>query len=120
MNANLETLHDYLRKATIGLHSMKDEHFGIVLVEYMSAGCIAVAHNSGGPKEILSPAENGQPVGLLADTAASYAEAFKEIFSMDDSQKLKYQITARNEAINRFSAERFAEKFIDAMKPVMD
>lgn len=44
-------VHDQLSLAEIGLHTMKDEHFGITLVEFMSAGVIVLAANSGGPKD---------------------------------------------------------------------
>jgi alpha-1,2-mannosyltransferase len=38
---------------------MKDEHFGINLIEFMAAGLIVVAHNSGGPKlDIIKDVEN--------------------------------------------------------------
>jgi alpha-1,2-mannosyltransferase len=70
MNASYGELEQYLQKSWIGLHTMKNEHFGIGIVEYMvcifyvytltitliifnsikSAGLIAIAHNSGGPK----------------------------------------------------------------------
>jgi len=33
---------------------MKGEHFGITIVEAMSAGCVPVVHDSGGPKEIVN------------------------------------------------------------------
>ena len=45
---------------------MIDEHFGIAVVESMAAGCIMIAHNSGGPKlDIVKDGENG----FLADNA---------------------------------------------------
>jgi len=37
----------------------KVEHFGITLVESMSAGCVAVAYNAGGHKEIIDHNKNG-------------------------------------------------------------
>lgn len=37
----------------------KVEHFGITLVEAMSAGCVPVAYNAGGPKEIIDNGKNG-------------------------------------------------------------
>ncbi len=35
------------------VHLAVDEHFGIAITEALSAGCVPLAHNSGGPKEIL-------------------------------------------------------------------
>ena len=40
----------YFSTAKVGLHTMKEEHFGIVIVELMSAGLVTIAHASGGPK----------------------------------------------------------------------
>lgn len=37
----------------------KTEHFGISLVEAMSAGCVPVVYNAGGPKEIIDNGKNG-------------------------------------------------------------
>lgn len=37
----------------------KAEHFGITLVEAMSAGCVPIVYNAGGPKEIITNGENG-------------------------------------------------------------
>ena len=36
-------------KAKVGLHTMEEEHFGIAVVEMMSAGLVTIAHASGGP-----------------------------------------------------------------------
>jgi alpha-1,2-mannosyltransferase len=49
-----ETYHKFLGKAKAYLHLMRGEHFGISVVEAMSAGCVPVVHDSGGPKEIVS------------------------------------------------------------------
>jgi len=48
------TYDKYLGEAKVYLHTMKDEHFGITIVEAMSAGCVPIVHDSGGPKEIVS------------------------------------------------------------------
>jgi alpha-1,2-mannosyltransferase len=51
---------------------MWNEHFGIGIVEFMAAGVIPVAHNSGGPKsDIIIP----ERTGFLASTAEEYADA---------------------------------------------
>lgn len=38
------------KAASIALHTMKFEHFGISIVEMMAAGVITISHNSAGPK----------------------------------------------------------------------
>lgn len=53
--------------AKIGLHTMRDEHFGISVIEMMAAGLITVAHKSAGPlNDIIGPAHT--PVGILAES----------------------------------------------------
>jgi alpha-1,2-mannosyltransferase len=53
--------------AKIGLHTMRDEHFGISVIEMMAAGLITVAHKSAGPlNDIIGPAPT--PVGILAES----------------------------------------------------
>lgn len=49
VNVSLKKLRELYTKAKIYLHTMVGEHFGISLVEAMSAGCILVVHKSGGP-----------------------------------------------------------------------
>ncbi len=41
------------------LNPAKVEHFGITLVEAMSAGCVPLAYSAGGHKEIIDNGENG-------------------------------------------------------------
>jgi alpha-1,2-mannosyltransferase len=46
----------HLRSAAVGLHSMRDEHFGIGVVEMLDAGLATVAHDSAGPRmDIVVP-----------------------------------------------------------------
>jgi alpha-1,2-mannosyltransferase len=53
--------------AKIGLHTMRDEHFGISVIEMMAAGLITVAHKSAGPlNDIIGPSQI--PVGILAES----------------------------------------------------
>lgn len=52
--------------AKIGIHTMKDEHFGISVIEMMSAGLITIAHNSAGPKKDIIGSSQ-QQVGLLCE-----------------------------------------------------
>jgi glycosyltransferase involved in cell wall biosynthesis len=52
-NASKETYHGLLGEAKVYLHLTENEHFGIAVVEAMSAGCVPIVHDSGGPKEIV-------------------------------------------------------------------
>jgi hypothetical protein len=87
VNASYPLVLDWLSKASIGLSTMVDEHFGINVVEFMvsgaffslglgpvlivflsqAAGVIPVAHASGGPlKDIIVPF-NGENTGMYSN-----------------------------------------------------
>jgi glycosyltransferase involved in cell wall biosynthesis len=53
VNPDREVYHETLSRSRIYLHLMEGEHFGITIVEAMSAGCVPVVHASGGPREIV-------------------------------------------------------------------
>ncbi len=53
LNPPKSTYHELLGSAKVYLHLMEGEHFGITVVEAMSASCVPVVHDSGGPKEIV-------------------------------------------------------------------
>ncbi|PRP76904.1 asparagine-linked glycosylation protein 11-like [Planoprotostelium fungivorum] len=93
INATFDELKGWYSRSLIGIHTMRDEHFGIGVVELMvsrvatpnqahpisqAAGVIAVAHNSAGPKmDILIPYEEMQ-AGYLATTAEEYADKIRQ------------------------------------------
>lgn len=60
------------RKTKVAIHTMKEEHFGISIVEMMSAGIIVVAHASAGPKMDIIGARF-DVIGYLANDEASYS-----------------------------------------------
>jgi len=41
------------------LHPLKQEHFGMSIIEAMSAGVVPLAFNGGGPRETIAPSVNG-------------------------------------------------------------
>lgn len=106
VNATYEELCNRLATASVGIHTMWNEHFGISVVEMMAAGIIVCAHNSAGPKlDIVVPFES-QQTGYLADSPSSYAVELHKAFSMSDEMALKMRIAARASA-QRFSDETF-------------
>uniref|UniRef100_A0A8C6XJQ7 GDP-Man:Man(3)GlcNAc(2)-PP-Dol alpha-1,2-mannosyltransferase n=1 Tax=Naja naja TaxID=35670 RepID=A0A8C6XJQ7_NAJNA len=111
VNIPFEELKRHLADATIGLHTMWNEHFGIGIVECMAAGTIILAHNSGGPKlDIVVPYERNI-TGFLAEDEDGYADSMAHIFSLSPAKKLHIRQSAR-ESVKRFSDQEFDETFL--------
>ncbi|XP_075418993.1 GDP-Man:Man(3)GlcNAc(2)-PP-Dol alpha-1,2-mannosyltransferase [Tenrec ecaudatus] len=111
INIPFEELKRYLSEATIGLHTMWNEHFGIGVVECMAAGTVILAHNSGGPKlDIVVPHE-GDITGFLAESEDTYAEKMAQILSMPTEQRLQIRTRARA-SVHRFSDQEFEMAFL--------
>ena len=51
VNASIDEKIEILKRSKILLHSFQGEHFGVAIIEAMSAGLIPVTHNSGAAKE---------------------------------------------------------------------
>lgn len=56
----------WMRRASIGVNGMWNEHFGIGVVEYQAAGLISVVNNSGGPKLDIVVDVDGEPTGTYS------------------------------------------------------
>ena len=100
----------WLRHSKIGLHTMVNEHFGINIVEFMAAGVIPVAHDSGGPRADIVVPWHGKPTGMLASSAASYADAIHSILSLPEEEFGAIQLSARA-SVSRFSDAAFQQAF---------
>jgi len=92
---------------------MAQEHFGIGIVEFMAAGVIPIAHNSGGPKEDIIVLHHHKKIGFLATTAEEYASHIEEIFSHPE-EAAHIRRNARIFA-EKFSDEAFSNLFLDAL-----
>lgn len=123
-----------LCQAAIGLHAMRDEHFGICVVEYMAHGAVPLAHNSAGPRmDIVVPALTaadvgpgaeadvglgGDAVGMLADTELEYAECLHALISRPElRQAMAKRASARAEL---FTPEKFRNGFLEALDPYLN
>lgn len=119
-NASHEQLGSLLSQARIGLHTMLNEHFGICVVDYMAAGVIPLAHDSGGPRsDIVVPFEGNQ-TGILASDEQSYADVLQKLLtaSQNEDWLLKMQAAARQRA-QQFSEQNYEEQIQHALTPVL-
>ena len=117
LNVSFEQLKKYLAEATIGLHTMLDEHFGIGIVECMASGSIILAHDSGGPKMDIVVEWEGKPTGFLASDEKSYADAMGTIFALSPEERSVICHNARH-SISRFSEKSFENGFLQCTEPL--
>ena len=62
LNCPFAELQQWLGRASVGLHTMWNEHFGIGVVEFIAAGVVPVAHATAGPKQdIVVPTVEEDP-----------------------------------------------------------
>jgi alpha-1,2-mannosyltransferase len=114
LNVSFLELQQFLGKASVGLHTMWNEHFGIGVVEMQAAGLVTVAHASGGPESDIIIKQTG----FLAATDEEYANHMETVFTKaNDGAMLKVRQAGRK-AASRFSDEVFHESFMAAIKPI--
>ncbi|CAH1267923.1 ALG11 [Branchiostoma lanceolatum] len=113
LNVPFSELKQSLSEATIGLHTMWNEHFGIGVVECMAAGTIILAHDSGGPKMDIVVEHNGSRTGFLAHDEKTYADAIKTILSMSSEERMEIRRNGRD-SVSRFSDQEFQTTFLNA------
>lgn len=117
LNVSFEQLRSYLAEATIGLHTMWNEHFGIGIVECMASGSIVLAHDSGGPKMDIVVEWEGKPTGFLASDEKSYAAAMETIFALSPEERSVICHNARH-STSRFSEKSFENGFLQCTEPL--
>lgn len=114
LNISFQQLQNELKNAKVALHTMENEHFGIVLPECMAAGCIMVAHNSGGPRDDIVVDWHGNRVGYLADTAEYMASCLVEILNSSAMDRRTMVEAARASVDAKFSVGVFEASFLRA------
>jgi len=115
VNANRRAVLALLARASAGIHTMKDEHFGISVVELQAAGLLTVAHNSGGVKaDIITDCVDG----WLASSEQQYAHILARILQMPHAERAEKQQNARTSA-HRFSDEAFEQSILHAIEPLL-
>jgi alpha-1,2-mannosyltransferase len=119
VNVSYQELIQCYQTATIGLHTMWHEHFGISVVELMAAGLIMVANKSGGPMMDIVEMSEGSQTGYLAVDAYDYARCIALILYNSREQNRKIREAARA-SVDRFSEDEFEKGFLRAISPIVD
>ncbi|GMS89101.1 hypothetical protein PENTCL1PPCAC_11276 [Pristionchus entomophagus] len=115
LNVPYGELIELLNCSLISIHTMRNEHFGISVVEALAAGSIMVAHKSGGPSmDIVDPCEGVASVGYLATTKEEFASCILSIISLSPSSRSQIRESARLSS-QRFSEEVFDEKWMQSI-----
>ncbi len=117
VNASRETLEDLYRRASVywhatGLggdvanHPELAEHFGISLVEAMSGGCVPLAFDAGGPREIITQDVDGFLYRSVDDLVTLTAD----ILRPDAATRRQTMGHAAAERARAFAPERFTAR----------
>ena len=115
INPPYQELQASMYRASIGIHTMRQEHFGIGIVEMMAAGLLTIAHDSGGPKSDIILEVGG--TGYLATTAKEYADAMHKALTLDAKEADAMRQKAKASA-TRFSDEAF-DKNLERVLPLL-
>ncbi|KII91044.1 glycosyltransferase family 4 protein [Plicaturopsis crispa FD-325 SS-3] len=107
VNASYPVMLGWLARASVGLSTMVDEHFGINVVEFMAAGVIPVAHASAGPLNDIVVPVDGQPTGYHAKTRDEFAQAMYRALTLPPVEELAMRARARHWAVQTFSEAEF-------------
>lgn len=119
VNVPYVELIELYKKASIGIHTMWNEHFGIGIVECMAAGIIMVAHKTGGPLLDIIETSEGSQNGYLAADAVEYANCILNIIRSKKEENDMIRDAARA-SVERFSEKEFEVNFLRAIIPLFN
>jgi alpha-1,2-mannosyltransferase len=115
LNVSFDRLLELMQSSAIGLHTMKEEHFGIGIVECMAAGLVMIAHDSGGPR--LDIIDN-EKTGFLATDCEQYVQQLLRINGLTEDELIRLR-TAGRDSTRRFSNQQFDEGFLRVVEPFL-
>lgn len=106
INVSREKQREVLQKAKVYLHpSLSNEAFGISVAEAMSAGCVPIAPDAGGLKEIVP---DQLRYHSLEEAATLVDKAIEKWSPSQSEDSLK--------SVEKFSQSKFCENFIELMQ----
>jgi glycosyltransferase involved in cell wall biosynthesis len=97
-------------EAKIYMHTMKNEHFGIAVIEAMAAGLVPVVYRGGGPWEDILKAKQGY-YGFSYETPDKAVAIIKMLLA---NENLRAEIVKRDLVyVKEFSDDLFKKRFIE-------
>lgn len=98
---------------------MRNEHFGIGVVECMAAGLVMIAHKSGGPMMDIIEESDTSRNGFLASDENEYAQQIAVILALSEKALDRIKEAARS-STDRFSTDEFKNNFLRAVQPIFE
>ena len=113
-NLPRDKLIEYLCRATIYLHPMYAEHFGISIVEAMAAGAVPVVYRDGGAwHDVVSRVSSDLGYSTIE-------EAANVIKTLASSKEQLVNLSKRSRRVaRRFDTEVFGKKLIDLVEIIL-
>jgi len=112
-NVSRDTLVRIVTSSKVFVHATIGEHFGIAVVEGMSAGCPVIVHKSGGPYEDVI--DRGS-CGLYYESAEDLAEKIDMLLTDEKTWRYYHELSLRRAQV--FSEENFSKNLIGIVNKV--
>lgn len=108
-----------LASSSILLYTPANEHFGIVPVEAMRAGCPVLATNTGGPLETIVDGVTGWLRGTHALPAWTSVLRYA-IWEMSDSERQEMQFKGKERVQELFSLDAMGSRFEEEINRMLN
>ena len=116
VNVSFKRLLTELVRGDVALHTMINEHFGISLVECIAAGCIMIAHRSGGPKHDIVVEDD---FGYLAESVDEFTDCVLKVMKLSDEEREVMKERGVTHVKGQFSVSCFESSIIKHLGPII-
>ncbi len=110
-------IYSILQNYAIGVVCSKAEAFGRITPEYMAAGLITIASNTGANPELID--DNVDGFLYQYGDSTDLTRKLIQIYDMDEKVRIKISNNAEKKAREKFTAERNAEEVFNVYRKVL-
>jgi glycosyltransferase involved in cell wall biosynthesis len=107
INVNLDKMLSLMKKSKVYFHPRPDEHFGISIVEAMSAGLVPIVSDEGGQTEFV-------PLKYQYHTLEHAAQIIASAIFVPSSERIII-----SNSVQKFSLSNYIKKFQDIVRKVL-